>query len=154
MRKYDLGSSVFFFLCGVVIIIASLNLPLGSFSNPGPGLVPLIPGVLLSILSLAMFFSSFMRRTDFEEKRYFCDEGGKGWQMVIVTFVAILLYGITFEYLGFVITSFLLMVFLFKVAGKLKWPATLAGAVLATISCYAIFNLWLKVQFPRGLLGL
>lgn len=149
MRRYDLISSLFFLVFGLLIIIFSLYLPVGTFGNPGEGLVPLIAGACMSILSIALFFRSYLQGS-LETKAFI--ERKQGFQLVFITMLALLIYPVIFEYLGFLISTFFLLFFLFKVIGEMKWMLSLGGTLLTTSCSYLIFNVWLKVQFPRGLL--
>jgi cellulose synthase/poly-beta-1,6-N-acetylglucosamine synthase-like glycosyltransferase len=134
---------------GFLIIIFSLYLPVGTFGNPGEGLVPLVAGVCMCILSIVVFFRSYLQGSS--ETKVFTEKK-QGLQVVFITIMALLIFPVIFEYLGFLIATFFLLFFLFKVIGEMKWKLSLVGTLLTTLCSYLIFNVWLKVQFPRGLL--
>jgi hypothetical protein len=150
-KKYDLISGLFWLLCSALMIIGSSHLPLGTMGNPGPGFVPLLVGILLGIISLAIFIYAFLQEPS-GRKAFWMDK--KKWPKVVTTVLMILIYTIAFPYLGFFVSTLLLMFFLFKAIGGMKWKASLAGAILTSSCFYLVFKVWLKVQFPGGALGM
>jgi putative tricarboxylic transport membrane protein len=153
MRRKDIISSFFFLALGAFFTINALGLDVGTFSNPGPGLIPLMPGILLCVLSAALVFKSYKGK---EPQR----EGGDSathladhlkWSpVVILTMVAMLVFAVAMQYLGFVVSSILIMLFFFKFIGKLTWIRSALGAALSVGICYLVFQVWLTVQFPIG----
>ncbi|OGP87573.1 MAG: hypothetical protein A2157_17595, partial [Deltaproteobacteria bacterium RBG_16_47_11] len=119
--------------------------------NPGPGFVPLLVGILLSIISLAILIYSFLQGSS-EGKVFWRDK--KQWPKVVTTLLMMLIYTIAFPYLGFFVSTLLLMFFLFKAIGGMNWKISLAGAILTSSCFYLVFKVWLKVQFPGGPLGM
>jgi len=150
-KRCDLISGLFWLLCSALIIIGSLHLPVGTVGDPGPGFVPLLVGTLLSIISLAILIYSFLQRPS-EGKAFLLDK--KQWPKVVTTVLMTLVYTIAFPYLGFFVSTLLLMFFLFKAIGGMNWKASLAGAILTSSCFYLVFKVWLKVQFPGGPLGM
>jgi hypothetical protein len=147
MRRYDLASGIFLLTVGCLIVWGSLKLPVGTFGNPGEGLVPLLAGGILGILALALVVQSFSR-TSSDRKSFLV--GAKEWRKVVVTLFAIVIYAIVLPHAGFLILSFLLMLFMFKAIGGLNWKFSFLGATLTVVFTYLLFQVWLKVQFPRG----
>ena len=66
--------------------------------------------------------------------------------------ISLLIYTYFFETIGFIISSLLLMLFLFKGIEPQKWSAAILSTILTSIVTYTIFVLWLKCQLPRGIL--
>jgi hypothetical protein len=56
--------------------------------------------------------------------------------------------------LGFFPTIFLFIIFMMKIILPLPWLTALATGVISTVGGYFLFQSWLKIQFPRGFLGL
>ncbi len=72
---------------------------------------------------------------------------------LIGTFLAMLVYVPAFPFLGFILATIPLMVFLFKAIGEMGWKMSLVGGTFTSICLYLIFKVWLQVQFPIGLWG-
>jgi hypothetical protein len=75
------------------------------------------------------------------------------WPRVVLVFVALLAYAQLIPFGGYIMTTFLLMAFLFWIAGQKKaWKVALYSSATATLSYY-VFSKWLNLQFPLGPLG-
>jgi hypothetical protein len=68
-------------------------------------------------------------------------------------FVALLVYFVFLEYLGFVIMSFLLMAFCFIWVARQKWYTALFWAFVSIGLAYLLFDILLKSSLPRGVFG-
>jgi putative tricarboxylic transport membrane protein len=73
---------------------------------------------------------------------------------VITMSLSLLLYCVALKPLGFVLTTLVLLVFLFRVIGGLSWKASIAGPIIITVCFYLLFQVWLEVQFPLGPFGM
>ncbi len=73
---------------------------------------------------------------------------------ILTTSLSLVLYAIALQPLGFILVTFLLLVFLFKVIGELGWKASFAGPLLSTLFFYLLFRVWLEVPFPMGPFGM
>ena len=146
MRK-DLISSLFWVASGALIILGSLRLPLGGPQNPGPGFLPFLVGVLMLILSVVLLF----RSTHLKREKIAGPAGVSSKSFKLVgTAAALFLFAFAFPHLGFLIATIPLMIFLSRVIGELNWKVSLAIGFLTSLAMYALFKIWLKVQFPAG----
>ena len=66
--------------------------------------------------------------------------------------VALLAYALVFKWAGFLLSTFLLLLFLLKGLEPQKWSVAIAVSVATVILCYVIFGLFLESQFPGGIL--
>jgi hypothetical protein len=57
------------------------------------------------------------------------------------------------ERVGFILTTFLLLTLLLGISDEPKWPTVLALASGAALGSYALFDLWLQIRLPGGILG-
>ena len=55
--------------------------------------------------------------------------------------------------LGYLISTFLLMGFLYWILERKKIWLVLLASVLTTLFTYIVFSKWLNCQFPEGLFG-
>ena len=147
MLSKDLIGSLFWTACGGAILLASLRLPLGGPQNPGPGFLPLLVGVLMLALSVALLVRSARSR---EEKKTGPAAASSRRFKLVATTGALFLFAFAFPHLGFLITTIPLMIFLPRVIGELSWKVSLAIGFLTSLAMYALFKVWLKVQFPVG----
>jgi putative tricarboxylic transport membrane protein len=68
----------------------------------------------------------------------------------MVTVVALLIYAIGMEYLGFLLSTFIFLAFLLKFIEPQRWTVAIFGSLLASVASYLIFEIWLQSQLPRG----
>ena len=153
IRTYDLASSLFWLLCGMLIILFSVQLPLGTIDRPGPGLIPFLLGMLLDGLALVLFFGSLAQKGKGKTAQPFWSDRARG-KKVIWAVVSMVVYAFVLNYLGFVTATFLLMFFLFKMIFTLKWTVALGAALLTLLLTYLLFIAWLEIQLPSGPFGI
>lgn len=149
MKPSDRKSSAFWMAFSVVVILLSLNLPIGKLAAPGAGFLPLLAGGLMFLLSLGLFVQTFFGKE--ERPRAFWAKEGAG--KVFWILLSLLLYGGLLERLGFILSTFLLMAFLLAMIGKQRKTLVLFVSLLSSLGCFAVFQLWLNVQLPKGVLG-
>ena len=76
------------------------------------------------------------------------------WKNLAGVLVSLFIYAGILDFLGFVLSTFLLLVFLFRFGiTPQRWIWAIGGGAIASLSCYAVFELWLRTQLPKGILG-
>jgi putative tricarboxylic transport membrane protein len=132
---------------GLLVCYGGRRLGLGSITDPGSGFVFFWSGLILVILSTVLLVDSLRHGAIAppEVER-------TNWAKISLVLGLLFAYALAVEDLGFVLTTFLFLVFLFRTSGVKNW--TRAGAVAGAVALgsFAIFELWLKIRFPRGLL--
>jgi putative tricarboxylic transport membrane protein len=147
MNTYDLGSSLFWLFLSMAVCAESLRMGIGSLQNPGMGFLGFGASGLLGTLSLILFLQTIFKRTKTEIHSMF----GPAWQSVIFILIALAAYAELLPAVGYLISTFLLLSFLFWIGkGKQKWWWVLAFSFLSTFISYMVFSVWLNCQYPRG----
>ena len=148
MKKTDRIQSLIWGLFGLYIAFAGVQLKLGTPRAPKPGFLIFWMGIIMMILSAAFFLQSFSTVQEGKKIRW----KGKQWPKGIKLMLALFLYAAVFHWLGFILSTFCLLLFLFKGLEPQRWRvALLLSAVTITI-CYLVFSVFLELQFPPGLL--
>jgi putative tricarboxylic transport membrane protein len=135
-------------LClGIAILWQGSSLTIGSFRNPGSGLFPALIAAIIILLSL------FLILFPPKGKR----EGGavsaKPLLRLSAVFTGLLLYAFFLETLGFLIVSLVLTTFLFIAFGSQRvWLAVVKGIIFTGLA-YLLFEVLLKSNLPKGILG-
>ncbi len=150
MKNNDQRSSLFWLVIGLGIALYSTKYGLGKFSSPGPGFMPFLSGLVLAGLALVVFFQQLSKGNKEKLRDLWAQ---KNWPTIMMVMGALVLYTIFFRFLGFLLDTFLLTAFLLRMMEPLSWKKVLAGAIGAAIGSYAIFQLWLEAQLPKGFLG-
>lgn len=144
-------SSLFLISLSIIICIASVKLGLGSFRNPGPGLLPFITSCLIFCLSLGVLIRDFIKVDESKDKELFLVR--KNLQKPICLVVALSGYTLLLNYFGYLITTFLLLfllLFIFDFNPRNWWKYFVIGGV-ATVLSFIIFDKWFQVQLPIGI---
>ncbi len=149
MRRHDLISSTVWFFAGLFIMLYAPQFDLGTASAPGTGFMPFLAGILMCIFSAVTFIQAYLIHDRNSEKLW------ENVQFHKLIFVALALFIYTFflDSVGFLICTFLLILFLIRFVGSEKWSKSIAGAILTSALCYLLFDKWLQANLPRGILG-
>ena len=131
---------------GVLILVQAIPLSVGRLAAPGPGFFPAVIAGALIVLSLVLMF----KKDEAPEGNPF---SARPLGRILVVFSILLGYCLLIDRLGFVLVSFLLMAFFFLWVARLRWYVALLAASLSTGIAYIVFDLLLKSNLPRGLLG-
>jgi hypothetical protein len=151
MKVYDQTSSLFWLLLSICVSLESLSLGIGTLRNPGMGFMSFWTSVILGILSLALLFQACRKK---QETGLKTPAAGHLWKRVLLVLIVLGLYCAAMPILGYLISTFILMGFLFWILKRTQvWQAVL-WSVLATLITYYVFSKWLNCQFPDGLFGL
>jgi len=152
MDKRDLLSGLVWFSVGLLIILGSLSLEIGTLNNPRSGLFPLIAGSLLSLFALVILIQAALAKTSEKQSlaKLFV---GSNWRKAFCTVGALLIYSITLNTIGFLTITLLLLVFLFRAIQPQKWKVAIGLSILASVISYLLFDRILQLQLPRGFLG-
>jgi hypothetical protein len=142
-----------FWLCiGIITTFSSTHYSLGSFSDPGPGALPFILGLVFILLALITLVKSVRVRAPRDPTSAFTI--GTGWRTVAAVIVTLVVSAIVFESLGFLITVFLLVTVSMLLMEPRRWMLAVFMGLASSLGSYVIFDIWLKVQLPRGILHL
>ncbi len=148
------GGSIFWILIGVYVCIGGYQLGLGKFQQPGPGLIFFLTALILIILGVIDLIGSFIGNPQIGERKTEKPIwAGVKWQKVFLVLAGAFLYTYLLNLLGFLTSTFLFMIFLFRAAEPTKWWISIGGSLIAILVSYGIFQLWLNVPFPQGFLG-
>jgi putative tricarboxylic transport membrane protein len=150
MLSSDRFSSLFWLAAGIAVTLLSLKYDFGTFLSPGAGFITFFAGALLSLLSLILFITSRKNRDLQNSLKTLW--AGLDWQKVLYILGLLLFYALVLKPLGFLIGTFLLLIFLFKIKGANSWMRVIFLAFIITCGAFLIFQVWLKVQLPKGIL--
>lgn len=149
MTKYDRIGTLFFVGLAIAVSLESIRIGTGSLSNPGPGLIPLGAGLVLGILSLIGFFRTFVRSSSEGRPENAARLGGRtNWALV-----SMLAFAFLIDTLGFLIVTFLWMGFVCRWIAGMGWKETVFISVVTPACTWLLFEYFLEIRFPRGILS-
>jgi putative tricarboxylic transport membrane protein len=152
LKRKDQISGAFWLFVAAVIIWQSLELKIGSYRSPGSGYIPLAVGVGMGIVSLIIIIRAtlFVR----EAPPFSLGISAPALKKLGIVVAGIFLYALLFTDLGFVLSTFLFLVLLFKSVEPQRWPTAILWAGGATFLAYLLFCITLQCELPRGFWGI
>lgn len=139
---------------GVVLGLAlaalamSHRYPLWEYFQPGPGLFPAIAAGLSALCAVGALAAALAAR-----RRGAAEPGERPeWRRLLVYVVVVLLWTLTFQAAGFVLSSLVALTLLLRVGESMTWVLSLIlGGVTVGLG-WAVFDKLLGVPLPHGLL--
>jgi putative tricarboxylic transport membrane protein len=148
MKHNDRITSLLLALLGLYVAFEGYSLKIGSLQNPKPGFLVLWAGIILACLSLTLFVKTFQ----FPEAIKLSPWKGVQWQKGLKIIVYLIIYVFVFQWLGFLISTFTLLLLLFKTLESQRWGTALLLSLVTTILCFFLFGYLLELRFPQGIL--
>lgn len=133
---------------GAALCVGAVRLGLGTAQRPGPGLIPFLTGAGLALFGLLLW----VRRdadgsTGLSLKRLV---GSTRSAYALTLF----LYPLLLWSLGFVLDTLLWLFVLFTLLERGTWLRAMVISVVTVLLGYLVFAVWLRIDFPGGLLGI
>jgi putative tricarboxylic transport membrane protein len=150
MKTLDQTSSLFWLLVSISVLVESTRLGIGTLHDPGMGFLSFGASGIMGILSLVLFFRATLKKKPDKTEALFA---GPFWKRVIFVLILLVIWARVMPELGYLISTFLLMGFLYWVLERKKIWLVLLASVLTTLSTYVVFSKWLNCQFPEGVFG-
>jgi hypothetical protein len=142
--------SVFVFVLlvlGLAISVISWGYGFGSLKQPGPGLYPFFIGMAIAVFSLFILIAELRSGTS---KPPLDQAGARTLALMTLTFC---LWIVAMPVLGYVVVTLLATYAFCKIMKLEGWRKPLAVSAGTALFIYALFDVWLYVDLPRGLLG-
>jgi putative tricarboxylic transport membrane protein len=151
--KADRVSGLFWLIFSAFVSYASYKLGLGSLHQPGPGFLFFWTGIVTAILSVIVVLMSLRKPSSEGAQEPVFGKGGKGHvTKIVLVLLALLLYALLMEPLGFLIVTLLFFLFLLGVVEKKKWLFAVVVSLIVTTVSYLVFETGLQSQLPKGIL--
>lgn len=159
--RKELTSGILLVLVAGGYLLYNTRHALDTLANPGPGVFPLAVGLLLASVAtwqVAHAGGRLMAAPREPQDRLVTGESKGSPQStttgrVPLCLVAILvLYLIVLSWIGFLSSTFILVIIASRLMGSPGWGRPIALAVGIVLGCYFLFSVWLKVPLPTGYL--
>lgn len=158
--RKEIASNLVVILFGAVFLAYTTRYPLDSWESPGPAVFPLVLGAVLVLLAGGQLAQVLWKSTrkghrDKHKKSGAAQESllhnsgdGKALRMIAL----FMLYLLMMQWIGFFVSTLLFGVVTSRLTETMGWgkPAVLSAGI--TLFCYLLFEVWLKLPFPRGIL--
>lgn len=142
-RTFDRFAAILFLLVGIFFIVESRKISDSAYgSGVGPDLFPLGLGMILSILSLHLFYETFRYQTESKEREKL------DWKRFAIIIVAACFYAALLEMIGYVLSTFLFLVVAFQTMERGKWIMTILISALFSAGVYYLYVNVLQGTLP------
>jgi len=159
--RKEIASSLVLILFSMTFLVYTTRYPLDDWENPGPAVFPLILGAVLLALACWQLIRALLAQKAPGEtgvkgnlidnlKRFLRESGGEA--KVIALTVMLVLYLLMMTWIGFFVSTFLLVVLASRLMEAKDWGRPVALAVGVCLFCYFLFVVWIKLSFPTGVL--
>ena len=150
MRRANITVALVFVGVSIILLFAAGRFNFGTLRVPQTGFFPRTLAILLLLLSLVLLVQALRHKA--------VEQGGvkianEGWIRIASTLAIMIGFALVLERLGFLLSTFLLMVFLLRAIEAPRWPKVFAVASATAFASYGLFGWLLGVPLPAGILG-
>jgi hypothetical protein len=143
---------LFWMVLGTAICFLAWKVRLGTFMQPGPGLIAFVTGLFLFTVGLIMVLSQILsmvpQNDGFDLNLTFRNIS---WFRLAYTMALLFGYAVFLNTLGYILTTFLLMWGLLYDRKKKNWALGSLTSLIITGGSYLVFEVWLHSQLPQGI---
>ncbi len=137
-------------ILGGVIIYGSVQLNLGSLTEPDSGFLPFLAGCSICLTAIIVFLQSFIQGERVQDKLSALWQGLRWWRPTVVLFL-LLVYTLVMRKIGFLLTTFVILFMMFRVVERLSWRKTVSLSILISFLSYLLFDVFLGATLPKGI---
>jgi putative tricarboxylic transport membrane protein len=149
IRNSELWGGLFWLAVGAYIIYAGRDMGLGGLHEPGPGFAFYWVGILMCALSASVVGQAVISGGPTLASLW----AGTRWVKVLAVVVLLLVYGMVFETIGFIICTMALLLVLMWFVDPVRWWLAIVVAAASTAGVWLALTKWLKIQLPAGVLA-
>jgi len=131
----------------ILYLVEGRNLELGRLGAPGPGIFPLIVGVIFALVSAGVIADALLSKTP--EKVTF--PKGDDRKRLVIVYVSFAIYAALFKVVGFLFATVALVTIFTRIVGNVSWPKALICGLGLTCLMWVLFVLLLGVRLPTGI---
>jgi hypothetical protein len=143
MSRVDRGVGIAALLGGILLAIAGWRLGPGTSKLPGSGFFPLLIACTMGGLGVWLLL-----RPGSEEKSV--SPESSRWSALAIALVSIFGYTMVLNELGYLVSTFALLIAQLRWVEKQSWSTSLWTAAIASAVSLVVFRVLLKVPLPAG----
>lgn len=149
------AASFIFLLVGIYGLIFSIKLPLGTWRDPGPGILPLALSILLLVSGIMWYiFGGKIGEEKKEERKIAWVDIGKKFVTPLKILGVTTAFIFLMERMGYLLASSLYVFVLFFWISRYRLWVAIGLTFIIGVGTWYFFGKILAVQLPRGLLNL
>jgi putative tricarboxylic transport membrane protein len=159
--RKDIASSLVLIFFSLTFLIYTTRYPLDNWENPGPAVFPLLLGAVLLLLAAWQLIHAFLspkapdregvKESKVKALKAFLHDN-RGESKVLIMAALMVLYLLMMQWIGFFVSTFLLVILSSRLMEAKDWVRPIALSAGVCLFCYFLFEVWIKLSFPRGLM--
>jgi putative tricarboxylic transport membrane protein len=159
--RKDIAGSLVLILFSLTFLIYTTRYPLDNWESPGPAVFPLLLGAVLLLLAAWQLIRAFLAPKGpghvrgkepmmTAVKAFFLENQGEA--KVLIMTALMVSYLLLMQWIGFFVSTFLLVILSSRLMEAKGWVRPIALSAGVCLFCYFLFEVWIKLSFPRGIL--
>jgi len=132
------------------VFTQALQLPFSAEYGPGPGFMPLVLSSLMGILSTTLL----VRSRGLEGGTESLFKSASGLKKAALVALLYLAYIVALQTLGLLMSLAIFLLVLLLLIEKRSIVTAVSASAIVSLSCYFLFEVWLKVPLPIGIFGI
>lgn len=159
--RKEIASSLVLILFSLTFLVYTTRYPIDDWESPGPAVFPLLAGGALLLLAAWQLIRALLAPRTRDEKRNkhskvdalksFLREN-RGEAHVLALIALLIAYIFMIQWIGFFVSSFVLVLLSSRLVEARDWIRPVALSAGVGLFCYLLFEGWLMLSFPRGIL--
>ena len=133
------------------VLIESMRLGFGGLRTPQAGFFPTILSAVLAVLSLVLLGQATKEK---EERASPFRLGPASWRRIALAVGVLLSFGFSVDFLGYSLSSFLLIAILLRAIEPMRWSLIIIIALSTAVISFGIFGWLLQTPLPTGIFGI
>jgi hypothetical protein len=142
-NQADFFAGLLFAGFGAFFTYFSMQYPMRSAANAGPGYFSFYLGVLLIILGAAISLASLSHKSQESQE----EVGRFDFKVLLLVLGAVAAFGVLLQTLGFVLTLLSVVLISSLASHEFTWKGSLLNALVLVVLCIVVFVWALKLQF-------
>jgi putative tricarboxylic transport membrane protein len=151
MRRSTIAASSILAGLGGFIFFEASRLTFGSVRVPQTGFFPSILAILLLLFSIALLVQTHRQPDNDSRGQRITSEA---WIRISTSLTAMLGFALLLEKLGFLLSTFIVMLLLLRVIERQNWSRVIAVALATALVSYFLFAWVLNIPLPAGVLDI
>jgi len=148
--KADIVAAICLLLVSLLVFWISKDFP-SSKTGIGVSTFPKLLAGLLIIFSIVIIIQA-IKNSSFSKKEPTFKEFKKGHKLIIAVIIILIIYIQMLEVLGFILSSFLLLITLMFIFGERRKIILLVVPLLFSVILYLVFSKMAMVFLPEGII--
>ena len=128
-------------------LVQATTYTVGTLDEPGPGIMPLVVGVLVALASVTVLVDALAVPHDEAEEI----PAGSDRRRLLLCLAYLFLFLLALPWAGDIVAAFGLGVATMRTLSTRSWARIALYAAIISVACHYFFVTLLQVQMPRGL---